>query len=49
MNEYISIEKARDIYGVVIEPGSSAVDHDATTELRRKLKAAKTHANESAI
>lgn len=39
LNDYISIEKARDVYGVVIDPRSFEVDHDATTALRTKLKA----------
>jgi N-methylhydantoinase B len=41
LDEYISIEVARNAYGVVIDPKSFEVDHKATTELRRKLKAQK--------
>ena len=40
-NEYISIQAARDIYGVVIDPKTFEVDDEATTELRKKLKAQK--------
>ncbi len=37
---YVSIEKARDIYGVVIDTGPEqyAVDYKATVELREELK-----------
>jgi N-methylhydantoinase B len=41
LNEYISIQVARDVYGVVITPGTFEVDHAATTALRKKLKTAK--------
>ena len=41
LNEYISIQAARDIYGVVIDPKTFDVDDEATTELRKKLKAQK--------
>jgi N-methylhydantoinase B len=41
LNEYISIERARSVYGVVIEPKTFEVDHKATAELRKKLKAQK--------
>jgi N-methylhydantoinase B len=41
LNEYISIERARDVYGVVLDPKSFEVDDKATTELRKKLKAQK--------
>ena len=41
LNEYISIERARDVYGVVIDPKSFEVDDEETTELRKKLKAQK--------
>jgi N-methylhydantoinase B len=33
-NGYVSIGKARDIYGVVVDPGTFAVDAAATTQLR---------------
>ncbi|MFH1134828.1 MAG: hydantoinase B/oxoprolinase family protein [Pseudomonadota bacterium] len=35
-NEIISPEKARDLYGVVVDPVSLALDEAATLELRRK-------------
>ena len=38
LNDYISIERARDVYGVVIDPKTFKVDHKKTTELRAKLK-----------
>ncbi|MCJ7784987.1 MAG: hypothetical protein MUP41_13720, partial [Desulfobacterales bacterium] len=41
LNEYISIQAARDVYGVVIDPKTFEVDDEATTELRKKLKAQK--------
>ena len=41
LNEYISIERARDVYGVVIDPKSFEVDYESTTELRKKLRAQK--------
>jgi N-methylhydantoinase B len=39
LNGYISLEKARDIYGVVIDPKSSKVNLEATAALRKRLKA----------
>jgi N-methylhydantoinase B len=41
LNEYISIQAARDVYGVVIDPKTFEVDDEATAELREKLKAQK--------
>ncbi len=41
LNEYISIEKARNVYGVVIKPVTFEVDYSKTKELREKLKAEK--------
>ena len=41
LNEYISIQAARDVYGVVIDPKTFEVDNDATADLREKLKAQK--------
>ncbi len=41
LNEYISIQTAKDIYGVVIDPKSFEVDYKATEELRKDLKAKK--------
>jgi N-methylhydantoinase B len=38
LNEYISLQAARDIYGVVIDSGTFEVDEKATIELRKKLK-----------
>jgi N-methylhydantoinase B len=44
LEKYVSIEKARDIYGVfftgTIEQASLAVDYEATARQRRKLGAA---------
>jgi N-methylhydantoinase B len=37
-NEYISIEKASNVYGVVIDPDTFEVDEDATRALRQKRK-----------
>ena len=42
MNEYISIKTAQDIYGVVVDPETFAVDEAATEALRAKLKAEKS-------
>jgi N-methylhydantoinase B len=36
INEYISIEKARDVYGVAMDPETFHVDQDATDKLRGK-------------
>ncbi len=41
LNEYISIQAAKDVYGVVLDPKTFEVDSEATTELRKKLKAQK--------
>ena len=41
LNEYVSIEVAREVYGVVIEPETFEVDYQATKDLRKKLKAKK--------
>jgi N-methylhydantoinase B len=41
LNEYISIQAARDMYGVVIVPETFAVDYESTAALRKKLKRAK--------
>jgi N-methylhydantoinase B len=35
----VSVQKARDAYGVVIDPDSFEVDHAATESLRKRLKA----------
>ena len=44
-DEYISVERAKNVYGVVIDPASLtdnpedvAVDHGATEKLRKKLR-----------
>jgi hypothetical protein len=39
LNEYISNELARNVYGVIIEPETFEVDYAATTEPRKNLKA----------
>jgi N-methylhydantoinase B len=41
LNEYISIQAARDVYGVVIDPKTFEVDDEATKALREKLKTEK--------
>ena len=41
LNEYISIQAARDVYGVVIDPKTFEVDDGATRALRAKLKGEK--------
>ena len=38
LNHYISIERARGVYGVVIDPLTFAVDHQATAKLRTELR-----------
>ncbi len=41
LNEYISLKKAKEVYGVVFKKGTLEVDRQATQELRKKLKAKK--------
>jgi N-methylhydantoinase B len=41
INEYISIQAAKDTYGVIIDPESFDVDHEPTKALRAKLKSGK--------
>lgn len=41
LNEFISIDTARDVYGVVLNPKTFEVDYIATEELRKRLKAEK--------
>jgi N-methylhydantoinase B len=41
LNEYISIQTAKDIYGVVIDPKTFEVDYKASTALRGKLRTKK--------
>ncbi len=36
---YVSMEKARESYGVVIDPGTMKVDRGATEELRKSMRA----------
>jgi N-methylhydantoinase B len=38
LDRYISVEKARDVYGVVINPDNFEVDYEATGQLREKKK-----------
>ena len=38
VNQYVSVEAARDLYGVVVDPDTLALDEKATTALRKKLK-----------
>ena len=49
LNEYISIERAKNVYGVVMDPKTFEVDYKATAELRKKLKAQKKGGGEKAI
>jgi N-methylhydantoinase B len=42
LNGYISVEKAKNVYGVVVDPETFQVDHDKTKELREKPKSEKT-------
>ncbi len=39
LNEYISVETARNVYGVVMDPETFQVDLEATAELRAGKKA----------
>lgn len=39
LNGYVSLEKARELYGVVIDPRRMKVDEEATRRLREELKA----------
>lgn len=41
LNEYISIKRAKDVYGVIIDPETFEVDQEATNKQRGKLKKAK--------
>jgi N-methylhydantoinase B len=38
LNEYISIDRARTVYGVVLVPGTLEIDRDATAKLRQEMK-----------
>jgi len=38
INEYISNQTARNVYGVIIDPKNFIVDQEATRDLRKKLK-----------
>jgi N-methylhydantoinase B len=38
LNDYISVERARDVYGVILDPKSYKIDYAATRELRKRLK-----------
>ncbi len=37
-DEYVSVQMARDAFGVVIDPVTNDVDHEATAELRAELR-----------
>jgi N-methylhydantoinase B/oxoprolinase/acetone carboxylase alpha subunit len=41
VNGYLSLEKARKAYGVVLKRGSYAIDVQATTDLRNKRRKSK--------
>ena len=43
LNEYISLKKARDVYGVVIEPETFKIDYQATEKLRKTKRRAKSY------
>jgi N-methylhydantoinase B len=45
LNEYISVEKAREVYGVVLDPQTFEVDDEATEALRKKLRQEKQAAS----
>ena len=38
LNDYVSMERARTDYGVVIDPQRMAIDEAATAELRASLR-----------
>lgn len=38
LNEFVSVERARDDYGVVIDPKTMKVDMDTTKKLRAERK-----------
>ena len=38
LNEYITVETARNIYGVVLDPKTFEIDHKATEKLRDVMK-----------
>ncbi len=48
LNEYISVQTARDVYGVVLDPKTFEVDSGTTAELRKKLKASETEGGKKA-
>ncbi|MEM3927153.1 MAG: hypothetical protein QXU13_06215, partial [Desulfurococcaceae archaeon] len=43
INELITLETARDIYGVVIDPSRRTIDWEKTFELRKKLRELRGH------
>jgi N-methylhydantoinase B len=45
VNDYVSMDKVRDVYGVVMDPKTFEVDRQATMELREKLKAQKAESS----
>jgi len=45
---YISLEAAKELYGVVLDPGTFAVDLTATAELRAALRASPSPQREAA-
>ena len=38
LNDYISLEHAKDVYGVVIDLDAREIDHESTQALREKLR-----------
>jgi N-methylhydantoinase B len=41
LNRYVSINKARDVYGVIIDPDTVVMDYAATDRLRKQMKSAR--------
>lgn len=46
LNEYVSVEAARELYGVVIDPGTLEVDCQATAAIRTTTRAEQSMASE---
>ena len=38
LDDYVSLESAREVYGVIIDPATMKIDHDATLALREKRR-----------
>jgi N-methylhydantoinase B len=48
VDEYVSVQRAKDVYGVVINPDTLELGHQATEELRKQKKAARANARSEA-